>query len=66
MSENKRIFYCSPDFFARIQDLELLEIRIPTRGYEDLVNSSNLLVNIGFIGNLTDVVQLNINSIKME
>ena len=48
------MFYCSPDFSIRIKDLELLEIGIQTRGYEDLVKRSNLLVNIGFIGKLTD------------
>ena len=34
--------------------MELLEIVIQTRGYEDLVKRNNLLVNIGFIGELTD------------
>ena len=42
-----RIFYCS-------SDLELIEIGIQTRGYEDLVKKSNLLINIGFIRKLTD------------
>ena len=65
-SENKEIFYYSPDFSVGVKNLELLEIAIQTKGYENLVKRSNLLVNIGFIGNLTDVVQLNINSIKME
>ena len=50
MGDNKGIFYCSPDFSVSINDLELLEITIQTRGYEDLVKKSNLLVNIGFIG----------------
>ena len=54
MSENKEIFYCSPDFSVSEKDLELLGIGIQTRGYEDLVKRSNLLVNIGFIGKLTD------------
>ena len=53
-SENKGIFYCSPDFSVSIKDLELLEIGIQTKGYEDLVKQSNLLVNIGFIGKLID------------
>ena len=53
MSENKKIFYWSPDFSVSVKDLELFEIGIPTRGYEDLVKRSNLLVNIGFIGKLT-------------
>ena len=67
MSENKRTFYCSPDFFVHVKDLELLEIGIQTRVYEDLVNISNLLVNIGFIGKLTDTsttkYKLNIDGI---
>ena len=54
MSDNKGIFYCSPDFFVSINHLELLEIGIQTRGYEDLVKQSNLLVNRGFVGKLTD------------
>ena len=52
-SENKIIFYRSPDFSVRVKDLELLEIGIQTRVYEDLVNRSNLLVNISFIGKFT-------------
>ena len=54
MSENKGIFYCSPNFSVSVKDLELLEIRIQTSGYEDLVKRSNLLANIGFIRKLTD------------
>ena len=67
MSENKIIFYRSPEFSVRVKDLELLKIGIQTRGYEDLVKRSNLLVNIGFIGKLTDSsttkYKLNINGI---
>ena len=54
MSGNKIIFYCSPDFSEHGKDLELLEIGIQTRGYENLVKRSNLLVNIGFIRKFTD------------
>ena len=54
MNENKGIFYCSPDFSVSTQDIDLLEIGIQTRGYEDLDKKSNLLINIGFIGRLTD------------
>ena len=54
MNDNKGIFYCSPDFSVSTQDIDLLEIGIQTRGYEDLDKKSNLLINIGFIGRLTD------------
>ena len=54
MNENKGIFYCSPDFSVSTQDIDLLEIGIQTRGYEELDKKSNLLINIVFIGRLTD------------
>ena len=54
MNENKRIIYCSPDFSVSTQDINLLEIGIHTRGYKDFDKKSNLLINIGFIGRLTD------------
>ena len=54
MDENKGIFYCSPHFSVTVKDLELLKIRIQTRGYEDLDKQSNLLINICFIGSLTN------------
>ena len=37
-----------------VKDLELFEIGIQTKRYEDLVKISDLLVNMGFIGKLTD------------
>ena len=50
--------------------MELLEIGIQTKGYENLVKRSNLLVNIGFIGKLTGSsttkYKLNINGIISE
>ena len=54
VSNNMGIFYCSPDFSISILDLELIEIGIQIRGYEDLDKRSNLLINIGFIGKLTN------------
>ena len=54
MNENKGIFHCSPDFSVSTQDIDLLEIGTQTSGYEDLDKKSNLLINIGFIGRLTD------------
>ena len=54
MNENKGKFYCSPDFSVSVKDLELLEVGIKTRGYEDLDKQSNLLINIGFLGRLTE------------
>ena len=54
MNDNKRIFYCSPDFSISTRDIELLEIGIQARGFEDLDKQSNLLINIGFLGKLTD------------
>ena len=37
-----------------VKDLQLFEIGNQTEKYEDLVKKSNLLVNIDFIGKLTD------------
>ena len=54
MNDNKRIFYCSPDFSISTRDIELLEIGIQARGFEDLDKQSNLLINTGFLGKLTD------------
>ena len=64
MSENKITFYCSPDFSVRVKDLEIGIRR------KELVKRSNLLVNIGFIGKLTDTsttkYKLNIDGIISE
>lgn len=54
MSCNSGLFYCSPDFLISVRDLNLIEIRIQARGYDDLVKHSNFLINVGFIGKLTD------------
>ena len=54
MTDNRGIFYCSPDFSVSTRDLDLLEIGIQTRGFEDLDKQSNLLINIGFIDRLTN------------
>ena len=54
MNNNRKIFYCSPDFSVSNRDLDLLEIGIQTRGFEDLDKQSNLLLNIGFLRRLTD------------
>ena len=54
MSDNKGIFYCSPDFSISTRDIDLLEIGIQTRGFEDLDKQSNLLINTGFLGRLID------------
>lgn len=54
MSCNSRIFYCSQDFSISVKDLDLIEIGIQSRGYEDLVKHSNFLINVGFIGKLTN------------
>ena len=49
MNNNKGIFYCSPDFSVSTRDIDLLEICIQTRGFEDLDKQNNLLINIGFL-----------------
>lgn len=54
MSNNSGLFYCSPDFSISVRDLDLIEIGIQAKGYEDLVKNSNFLINVGFIGKLTD------------
>ena len=54
MNDNGGIFYCCPDFSVNTRDLDLLEIGIQTRGFEDVDKQSNLLINIGFICRLTD------------
>ena len=70
ISNNKGIFYCSPNFTISTRDLELIEVGIQTKGYEDLIKQSNLLINVGFIGKLTDSsttqYRLNINGIISE
>ena len=54
MNDNRGIFYYSHDFSVSTKDIDLLEIGIQSRGFEDLDKQSNLLINIGFIGKLTD------------
>ena len=54
MNNNREIFYCSPDFYVSTREIDLLEIGIQTRGFKDLDKQSNLVVNIGFLGKLTD------------
>lgn len=54
MCNNYGLFYCSPDFSISTRDLDLIEIGIQAKGYEDLVKHSNFLINVGFIGKLTD------------
>lgn len=54
MSRNFCLFYYSPDFSISIRDLDFIEIGIHAKRYEDLVKNSNFLINIGFIGKLTD------------
>lgn len=53
LSDNVRIFYCSPNFILSINDLQKIEIGIQTRGYEEFLGHSNLLINIGYLGRLT-------------
>lgn len=54
LSDNIGIFYCSPNFILSINDLQKIEIGIQTRGYEEFSGHSNLLINIGYLGRLTD------------
>ena len=54
MNDNRGIFYCSPNFSVSTRDIDLLEIKIQTRGFEDLDKQINLLINIDFLGRLTD------------
>ena len=54
MNENRGIFYYSHDFSVSTKDIDLLEIGIQSRGFEDLDKHSNLLINTGFLGRLID------------
>ncbi|KAK8957539.1 hypothetical protein KSP39_PZI001120 [Platanthera zijinensis] len=54
MSGNKGIFYCSPDFMISIKDIDKIELGIQSKGYEDFTGHSNLLINIGLLGKLTN------------
>ena len=51
MNDNIGIVYRIPDFMMSLKDLQqYIKIGIKTKGYEQQVKGSNLVINIGFIG----------------
>ena len=51
MNNNIGMVYYMPDFMISIKDLQQdIKIGIKTKGYEQQVKGSNLVINIGFIG----------------
>ena len=51
MNNNIRIVYCMSDFMMSLKDLQQdIKIGIKTKGYDQQVKGSNLVINIGFIG----------------
>ena len=64
MNNNIGIVYCMPDFMISLKDLQQdIKIRIKTKGYEQQVKESNLVINIGFIGRCTNYVD---NKVKIK
>ena len=55
MNNNIGIVYCMPDFMMSLKDLQQdIKVGIKTKGYEQEVKGSNLVINIGFIGRYTN------------
>ena len=64
MNDNIGIVYCMPDFMMSLKDLQQdIKIGIKTKGYEQEVKGSNLVINIGFIGRCTNYVD---NKVKIK
>ena len=60
------IVYCIPDFMMSLRDLQQdIKIGIKTKGYEQQIKGSNLVINIGFIGRCTNYADNNVR-IKVE
>ena len=64
MNDNIGIVYCMPDFMMSLKDLQQdIKIGIKTKGYEQQVKGSNLVINIGFIGRCTNYAD---NKVKIK
>ena len=64
MNNNIGIIYCMPDFMMSLKDLQQdIKIGIKTKGYEQQVKGSNLVINIGFIGRCTNYAD---NKVKIK
>ena len=64
MNNNIGIVYCMPDFMMSLKDLQQdIKIGIKTKGYEQQVKGSNLVINIGFIGRCTNYAD---NKVKIK
>ena len=64
MNNNIGIVYCMPDFMMSLKDSQQdIKIGIKTKGYEQQVKGSNLVINIGFIGRCTNYAD---NKVKIK
>ena len=64
MNNNIGIVYCMTDFMMSLKDLQQdIKIGIKTKGYEQEVKGSSLVINIGFIGRCTNYAD---NKVKIE
>ena len=64
MDNNIGIVYCMTDFITSLKDLQQdIKIEIKTKGYEQQIKGSNLVINIGFIGRCINYVD---NKVKMK
>ena len=64
MNDNIEIVYWMPNFMMNLKDLQQdIKIGIKTKGYEQQVKESNLVINIGFIGRCTNYAD---NKVKIK
>ena len=64
MNNNIRMVYCIPDFMMSLKELQQdIKIGIKTKGYEQQVKGSKLVINIGFIGRCTNYAD---NKVKIK
>ena len=64
MNDNIGIIYCMSDLMMSLKDLQQdIKIGIKTKGYEQQVKGSNLVINIGFIGRCTNYAD---NKVKIK
>ena len=64
INNNIGIVYCMPGFMMSLKDLQQdIKIGIKTKGYEQQVKGSNLVINIGFIGICTNYAD---NKVKIK
>ena len=64
MNNNIGIVYCMKDFMMSLKDLQQdIKIGVKTKGNEQQVKGSNLVINIGFIGRCTNYAD---NKVKIK